>query len=97
MGKADAFMRIELHHVTRALRRTLRLPAGAVRLALTLSLPAQAQELRALMIGGGPNPEHNQIAIESNVRYLLRLLPKEASRTVLYADGDTKHETVLFE
>lgn len=90
-------MRIEFHHVTRALRRTLLLQTGAALLALTLSLPAQAQELRALMIGGGPNPEHNQIAIESNVRYLLRLLPKEASRTVLYADGDPKHETVLYE
>jgi hypothetical protein len=56
-----------------------------------------AQVVRALLVGGGPGPEHNQIAIESNMRYLLRLLPPSAWKTVLFADGDPKTETVLFE
>src|SRR5512143_1487833 len=51
----------------------------------------------ALLVGGGPTPEHNQIAIESNLRYLLKLLPNGAERTVLFADGDREKETVLFE
>lgn len=58
---------------------------------------AAADERRAVLIGGGPNPESNQVAIESNVRYMLRLLPDDARRTVLFADGDPKSETVLYE
>lgn len=58
---------------------------------------ARADGQRAVLIGGGPDLEHNQVAIESNVRYLLKLLPPDASRTVLFADGDPKHETVLYE
>lgn len=52
---------------------------------------------RALLVGGGPTAEHNQVAIESNVRYLLKLLPSDSERTVLFADGDRQKETVLFE
>lgn len=57
----------------------------------------RAERPFALLVGGGPTPEHNQIAIESNVRYLLKLLPTDAERTVLFADGDAQKETVLFE
>ena len=53
--------------------------------------------LRVLAIGGGPNPDNNQVAIESNVRYLNRLLPKGTPRTVLFADGNLQNETVLFD
>jgi hypothetical protein len=56
-----------------------------------------ADRTRALLVGGGPAPDHNQIAIESNVRYLLKLLPAQADRTVLFADGDKQKETVLYE
>jgi hypothetical protein len=58
---------------------------------------ARADERRAVLIGGGPNPKNNQVAIESNVRYMLRLLPADTQRTVLFADGDPKAETVLYE
>jgi hypothetical protein len=34
-----------------------------------------APPLRALLVGGGPNPSHNQVAIESNIRYVYHLLP----------------------
>src|SRR5579862_6571383 len=70
---------------------------SAVLALLSISAAALAQGQRALVVGGGPDPEHNQVAIESNVRYLLRLLPKNAARTVLFADGDRKSENVLYE
>jgi len=66
-------------------------------LGLLACLSVRADDLRVLMIGGGPKPENNQVAIENNLRYLLRLLPPAVSRTVLFADGDPKRETVLFE
>lgn len=52
---------------------------------------------RALIVGGGPDLAHNQVSIESNVRYVDRLLPRKAPRTVLYADGDAKANSVLAE
>jgi hypothetical protein len=77
--------------------------APCVLLSLLLSLlvaslaGARADDRQAVLIGGGPNPKSNQAAIESNVRYLLRLLPADVKRTVLFADGDPKAETVLYE
>lgn len=52
--------------------------------------------LRVVIVGGGPAPEDNQVAIESNVRYLGRLLPQGTVRTTLFADGDLSHATVLY-
>ncbi len=53
--------------------------------------------LRVLIVGGGPDLDNNQVAIESNVRYLKRLLPIGTPRTVLFADGNPQSETVLFD
>jgi hypothetical protein len=80
-------------------RRCVILPAlafllNAVALQACFGAP---DERRALLVGGGPTHKSNQVAIESNVRYLLRLLPQDVQRTVLFADGDPKSETVLFE
>src|SRR5258708_26856140 len=58
---------------------------------------AGAQDLRTLIVGGGPEAQHNQVAIESNVRYVLKSLPASTFRTVLFADGDPKAATVLYE
>ncbi len=52
---------------------------------------------RVLIVGGGPSPEHNQVAIESNVRYVGKLLPAGTVRTTLFADGDLQRATVLYE
>lgn len=52
---------------------------------------------RVLIVGGGPDLQNNQVAIESNVRYVNRLLPAESVRTTLFADGDPQHATVLFD
>jgi hypothetical protein len=61
------------------------------------SIGARSADLRALIVGGGPEPEHNQVAIERNVHYVSRLLPAGAPRLTLFADGDTKSKTVLYE
>jgi hypothetical protein len=53
--------------------------------------------LRVLIVGGGPDMTNNQVAIESNVRYLGKLLPPDTIRTTLFADGDMNHATVLYE
>ncbi len=47
-----------------------------------------AAPLRVLIVGGGPDKSHNQIAIESNVRYVRRLLPPASSVRTLFADGN---------
>ncbi len=52
--------------------------------------------LRVLMLGGGPDLSHNQTAIESNVRYVDRLLPK-AEKRVLFYDGKPQSKDVLCE
>lgn len=53
--------------------------------------------LDVLMVGGGPTPEYNQIAIESNVRYLNHILPANSQITTFFADGNLKHATVKEE
>lgn len=53
--------------------------------------------LRVLIVGGGPDLANNQVAIESNVRYVTKLLPPDARRTTLFADGDSAHATVLYD
>ena len=53
--------------------------------------------LRVLIVGGGPDLANNQVAIESNVRYVTRLLPPTTARTTLFADGDPNHASVLYD
>lgn len=55
---------------------------------------AEKGPFRTLVIGGGPDLKHNQVAIESNVRYLARLLPLSAPMRVLFADGNLQSENV---
>ena len=53
--------------------------------------------LRVLILGGGPSLQSNQVAIESNVRYVHKLLPRGTVQTTLFADGDANHASVLFD
>src|SRR3954453_9267230 len=71
----------------------------ALLLALLVGSPlgARSTERHALLVGGGPEPAHNQVAIERNVHYVARLLPAGAPRLTLFADGDPKSKTVLYE
>ncbi|MDQ2731428.1 MAG: hypothetical protein M3Y56_07205, partial [Armatimonadota bacterium] len=50
-----------------------------------------------LVVGGGPSIAYNQVAIESNVRYVLGLFETAHHRTVLFADGNPISRTVLYE
>lgn len=70
---------------------------GAPDPALQNRLKAAEGPIRALLIGGGPNRRNNQAGIESNVRYVSRLLPAGAGQTVLFADGDPKRPTVQYQ
>jgi len=62
--------------------------------ALGLLLPAAS--LQTLVIGGGPNAFNNQIAIESNVRYMGRLVRPGDPFRVLFADGSLATKSVRF-
>lgn len=65
-------------------------------LLLTSLATLPASSPRFLIVGGGPEKKHNQVGIESNVRYMERVLPKAAIRRILFADGDRSAETVQF-
>lgn len=52
-------------------------------------------KLQVLVVGGGPEPKYNQVAIESNVRYFDRARPATAEMRVLFTDGNLKSENVL--
>ena len=66
-------------------------------LATRAHAPAAELPLRVLIVGGGPNLINNQVAIESNVRYVEKLLPPNTPRTTLFADGNANHATVLYD
>lgn len=51
---------------------------------------------RTLIVGGGPSRDYNQVAIESNVRYVTRILPPKSPLRILFADGDPTAKTVLY-
>ena len=72
-------------------------PAGASASAASAPRPAAPlAPLRALLIGGGPEKTSNQVAIESNVRYLGRLLPRSSQYRVLFTDGDLESPNVQY-
>ena len=49
---------------------------------------SQSPPLHCLIVGGGPDREDNEVAIESNVRYVRSLMPRNTKARVLYANGD---------
>lgn len=57
---------------------------------------ARVPSLSVLTVGGGPRPDHNQVAIESNVRYVADLLPTGTRSRVLFADGNPQTPCVLY-
>lgn len=69
-------------------------PLSAARPA---NAPTSAAPLSVLIVGGGPRPDYNQVAIESNVRYVSTLLPASAPKRVLFADGNPASPTVQYE
>jgi hypothetical protein len=61
-------------------------------LSICLIVPA----LQTLVIGGGPNPQYNQVAIESNVRYIGKIVQPNAPFRVLFADGSLNTKSVQY-
>ncbi len=59
--------------------------------------PSVYPAVTALLVGGGPQPNYNQVAIESNLRYLNHLLPLNDVRQVLFANGSTAKPIVLYD
>lgn len=89
-------MRIRLSPIHRLL--ALFLLGGGLSVGVfagSLDVGALAKEV--LIVGGGPDLKHNQVAIESNVRYAYRLLPKGASARILFTNGDPSSSNVLYE
>jgi hypothetical protein len=80
------------------IRAFLPLLAGLLMVGLTGGAGGAGEPgLRALIVGGGPEPEANQVAIERNVHYVSKVLPAGAPRVTLFADGDATSKTVLYE
>ncbi len=84
----------------------LPLSIAGIALQVSLSRPpspraqpsaAPAATARALIVGGGPDREYNQAGIESNVRYITRLLSPDWRQTILFADGSRRSATVQYE
>jgi hypothetical protein len=72
-------------------------PPGPVPVPAVLARPAElGRPLRALVVGGGPTRMANQVAIESNVRYVGRILPQASQYRVLFADGDPQSANVQY-
>lgn len=78
------------------LDRRAALAALALPLLLGAARPVQNPAVRVLLVGGGPNPAYNQVAIESNVRWVDSLLPGGIARTILFCDGRADTPTVQF-
>lgn len=58
--------------------------------------PLAAPPLRALIVGGGPDPSYNQVAIENNVLYVNRLLPPGTMKRILFANGRPQTKDVQY-
>ena len=86
-------------HSSVSLRRSILCALFGALLFLPFASRAEAPvaPLRVLIVGGGPEKEYNQVAIESNVRYVCRLLPPNTARTILFADGNQDSATVLYD
>lgn len=72
------------------------LPLALVRSPQPQAKLAASSSLRALIVGGGPERAYNQVAIESNVRYVRHLLPPGARVRTLFADGNPHSRIVLY-
>ena len=104
-GHQPAFASVSCakHKQPKALQRRNSFRHGVWGLILLLAPVTQAEKqnaqtpLRAVITGGGPTLQYNQAAIESNVRYVNKLLPPDAIRTTLFADGNGEKATVQVE
>ena len=74
------------------------MPHLALQLAAALTTTtASPGPWRVLEVSGGPAAPRNQVAIESNVRYLDQILPSTLPRRVLFADGSRRTASVAIQ
>ena len=80
----------------RVLLLVLLLCAALLPLLRAQKSPAPVSPLHAVLIGGGPTPGYNPVALENNIRYARRILPPGAHAQTLWTDGGTRAANVLF-
>src|ERR1700712_1213190 len=96
--KDDTFMSAQKRMAVSVIAALTALGLSALSVGAAPDPPAPSgPALSVLIAGSGPDLSHNQVAIESNVRYVSRLLPAAAVTRVLFADGDPKTKSVLYE
>ncbi len=69
------------------------LASGGVSRAQTVPFPSSKWN-RVLIVSGGPNPQYNQYAIESNALYVAALTNNAKWRRILFADGNPASKTI---
>jgi hypothetical protein len=73
---------------------------GLCALGLVYGPMAQAQSVNFLVLGGGSDPKHNEIALEKNVLYFQRTLRRfelePADATIYFANGRDGQRTVRY-
>lgn len=77
-----------------ALACALRVPVSPGPGAAASTHAASPLPLRALIVGGGPSRELSQAGVESNARYVARLLQNARSSRLLWTDGLSSSATV---
>jgi hypothetical protein len=60
------------------------------------SAETSAAPLRALIVGGGPDPRTDAAQIEGHVHYVASLLPEATKHVVLFTDGKPDNKTVSY-
>jgi hypothetical protein len=70
--------------------------AIVTKVAVGVAAPVPKQTPNVLIVGGGPDPDNNQAAIESNVRYVSRIVTGKSRITTLFADGNLRRKTVAY-
>ena len=76
------------------LNMSLTLGAAICVIAWVPVIESSRGPFRTLIVGGGPDLEHNQVAIESNVRYLQRIIPTTSPTRVLFTDGNSDSKNI---
>lgn len=78
------------------------LPLLSFSLGLTSCAFSQAQAptktpINTVIVSGGPTPDYNQYAIESNARYVEKLTAGTGNKRILFADGRKTSKTIITE
>jgi hypothetical protein len=73
------------------------LSLGLTSCTLSLAQAPTKLPLNTVIVSGGPSPDYNQYAIESNARYVEKLTVGTTTKRVLFADGRKTSKTIVTE